>query len=153
MSPSNLVHDTTLFFLASIIECLSFGLYSGLVGWFGLQAIARPRLESFEPLIRCRVFLALALATGVLALGVSVQISRGGFHWSDFPVWGQQTLGILFSLVGSHIVLASHTLPRLSQLDTDSAQLASSLLRARLHMAAHCLLVVALWVPWLSTFR
>jgi len=57
-----------MLYRASSIECLGFGLYSGLLGWFGLQAIARTRRESFVKLMRFRMFLAVDIPLGQASL-------------------------------------------------------------------------------------
>ena len=136
---------------ASTIECIGFGIYSAIFLRCGLQNIARPDADAVARLMRAGPILGVSLGVAIFALIASVWLTHGRFAWTDFPAWGQLTLMVLFAMWVSNLIFEIWTLDSVRKGHAASTDVAVPVRRARRHLLLHCVLVVGLWIPWVST--
>ena len=117
----------------------------------GLQNIARPNAVAIGRLMRAGPVLGISLGVAIFALITAIWLSHGRFSLADHPAWGQLTLAILFCLWVSNLIFEIWTLDPLRKRPPTSEESEPAVRRVRAHLIGHCILVISLWMPWLST--
>lgn len=136
----------------SIVECIGFGIYSVIFLWCGMQNLVRPNPDAFTRLMRVGPVLGLSLGTGIFALILAIWLSNGRFELADHAPWSQLTFAVLFKLWVSNIIFEIWTLEPIRQARSDPSDSDAAFVRARRHLLLHCVFIIGLWAPWLSTF-
>jgi len=135
----------------SIVECTGFGIYSAIFLWCGMQNLVRPNSNAFARLMKAGPVLGLSLGIGIFALILLIWLSNGRFAWVDHAPWSQLTFAFLFALWVSNLVFEVWTIEPIRKASAGTAQADAAISRARRHLLVHCVFIIGLWAPWLST--